>query len=193
MEHWKTEHKALCSELARYTASNAYSVLDERERMDALLLSSLISRVVLSGRTNELQRLLGDDDGMGSSKDNADPLATFADLLPFSNDLSHMSVPPICPLSSKVRRKQQVPSDANAAALYARFSNNNFVIHAEDLTAIAHGIFPRASRMFNHSCTPNAWVVYEFREGLGVTASVRAGRALANDEEVSESSAPVIQ
>jgi hypothetical protein len=156
-----------------------------------MLLSGLVAYITLTERTDELLGANGDGNAndtnpnraLDATLDSVDPLETFADLLP-SSDATRVSVPPTCPLSSKIRKKHKSPSSALVKTLYSRFSNNNFVIHASDLSAIAHGIFPRASRVFNHSCTPNAWAVYDFREGEGVSLCVRAGKALNVGEEV---------
>lgn len=46
-------------------------------------------------------------------------------------------------------------------AAAARFGNNNFVVHDARLGPYAHGVFPVASRSFNHSCRPNAVAMFE--------------------------------
>lgn len=150
--------------------------------MDALLLSGLVAFVTVSARTSDVHKLLGQNSSGAST--TADALQTFLSLLPLAGTGHAPSLPPLCPLSPKTRRKLAALSDTAVAALFARFSNNNFVIHAPDLTAVAHGIFPSASRAFNHSCRPNAWAVYTFEEGGGVVVNVRAGKALAGGEEV---------
>ncbi|KAJ7288313.1 hypothetical protein C8J57DRAFT_1279819 [Mycena rebaudengoi] len=43
--------------------------------------------------------------------------------------------------------------------MHARFGNNNFVLHSH-LNTFGHGIFPLASRLFNHGCLPNAAAKY---------------------------------
>jgi hypothetical protein len=67
--------------------------------------------------------------------------------------------------------------------LYSRFGNNNFVIHSH-LVSIAHGIFPLASRLFNHSCVPNAVAKYIFTESEPVRMDVVALRHIKEGEEV---------
>ena len=67
--------------------------------------------------------------------------------------------------------------------LYSRFCNNNFAIHSH-LVSIAHGIFPLASRLFNHSCIPNAAAKYIFTESEPVRMDVVALREIQTDEEV---------
>ena len=78
------------------------------------------------------------------------------------------------------------PSQKLVDNLYARFGNNNFTIHSH-LNSIAHGVFPLASRLFNHSCVPNAVARYLFRPGEAVTMEVVSLRDLEAGEEVSAS------
>lgn len=67
--------------------------------------------------------------------------------------------------------------------LYSRFGNNNFAIHSH-LVTIAHGIFPLASRLFNHSCVPNAAARYIFTESEPVRMDVVVLRDILEGEEV---------
>jgi hypothetical protein len=67
--------------------------------------------------------------------------------------------------------------------LYSRFGNNNFAIHSH-LSAIAHGIFPLASRLFNHSCLPNSAPKYIFSPSEGVKMEIVALRHISPEEEV---------
>lgn len=67
--------------------------------------------------------------------------------------------------------------------IYSRFGNNNFLVHSH-LNPCAHGIFPLASRLFNHSCNPNCVAKYLFRKGEPVVMEVVAISAIAEGEEV---------
>lgn len=67
--------------------------------------------------------------------------------------------------------------------LYSRFGNNNFAIHSH-LTSIGHGIFPVASRLFNHSCVPNVAAKYIFHEAQSVVMEIIALRDILPDDEV---------
>lgn len=67
--------------------------------------------------------------------------------------------------------------------LFTRSGNNNFAIHSH-LTTIAHGIFPLASRLFNHSCLPNAAARYVLRRGQSVRMEIVALREIKATEEV---------
>lgn len=68
--------------------------------------------------------------------------------------------------------------------LYSRFGNNNFAIHSH-LVSVAHGIFPLASRLFNHSCVPNAAAKYIFTESEPPCMEIVALREIRPGEEVS--------
>ena len=74
--------------------------------------------------------------------------------------------------------------------LYSRFGNNNFVLHSH-LVSFGHGIYPLASRLFNHSCVPNAAVCYSLTQGRPPSMEVIALRKIAVDEEVCKLSGPL--
>ena len=63
-----------------------------------------------------------------------------------------------------------------------RLRNNNFEIYF-GLSTIAHGIFPQASRSFNHSCRPNALPIYVFVPD-GLRQNIIAIEDIQSDEEV---------
>jgi hypothetical protein len=67
--------------------------------------------------------------------------------------------------------------------MYSRFGNNNFIIHSH-LTTFGHGIFPLASRLFNHSCLPNAAAKYILSPSNPPKMEVIALRDIALGEEV---------
>jgi hypothetical protein len=67
--------------------------------------------------------------------------------------------------------------------MYSRFGNNNFAIHSH-LTSIGHGMFPVASRLFNHSCVPNVAAKYIFHEAQTVVMEIIALRDILPNEEV---------
>ncbi|KAG6820728.1 hypothetical protein H0H93_012781 [Arthromyces matolae] len=109
-----------------------------------------------------------------SSDDNS-PLSTFLSLLPgpSTNDEFKIPLPPSMRFSTSLEY---------AKSLYSRCGNNNFAIHSH-LTTIGHGVFPLASRLFNHSCYPNAAPKYKFTP-TGVVMEVVALREIAQDEEI---------
>ncbi|KAJ6559185.1 SET domain-containing protein [Mycena vulgaris] len=67
--------------------------------------------------------------------------------------------------------------------IYSRFGNNNFVIHSH-LTTFGHGIFPLASRLFNHSCLPNAAAKYILSPSKPPKMEVVALREISAGEEI---------
>ena len=129
--------------------------------MDALLLTHLLAECSASGtETKE-----GDSQG----------LSIFMSLLP--GPVADKDVPPTCPLSTSHRPVQ------TASELFLRCGNNNFSIHSH-LTTIAHGVFPLASRLFNHSCVPNAIAKYRITRAKEVLMEIVAIRDIALGEEV---------
>ncbi|KII89120.1 hypothetical protein PLICRDRAFT_139371 [Plicaturopsis crispa FD-325 SS-3] len=152
---WRAHHRKVCKSLAKYVASTSYQALAEHEKLDAFLLSHLLA---CKGA-----------DAQGEA------YKTFSELLP--GPVTNVVPPPTCP-------PQSAQSDADALYLYARFANNNFAVHSH-LSTIAHGIFPLASRSFNHSCLPNAAPRYVFVPETGqVRMEVVALRDIAPDEEI---------
>lgn len=93
---------------------------------------------------------------------------------PFSDVESTLPTCPIFPL----------PEESYKRSLYSRFGNNNFAIHSH-LTSFAHGIFPVASRLFNHSCIPNAAAKYIINRSQPIKMEVVALRDITKGEEVS--------
>lgn len=160
---WQTHHRKICKRYNRYTASTQYQALDPRERTDALLLSQFL---IQAFSTEDYTRRASDD---------ADDLATFFNLL--KQPYTGLKTPPLC--------RPTVDSRVSEAAddIYARFSNNNFVLHSH-LTSYAHGVFPLASRLFNHSCYPNCVTKYVIDPTNVVTMEVVAIRHIAQGEEV---------
>ena len=161
---WDAHHKRICSAYSRYTASSGYQQLLPYQKADAVLLSHLVAE----HRSQLWREELPDDP--------SSPIAIFMSLL----KTSESRVPPIC-LSSSV----PPPSAEHVGDLYSRFGNNNFVVHSH-LTPIGHGIFPLASRLFNHSCTPNAAVKFIITANQPVRMEVVALREIAMNEEVRE-------
>lgn len=133
--------------------------------MDTYLLSHLIAE--------HHSRLRSDD----SVLDYADPIQTFRNLMPHLTAAEY-SILPLC--LDNARRL----SDELVVELHSRFPNNNFVIHSY-LDSIGHGIFPLASRLFNHSCTPNAVVTYSLNTSRP-TAVLRTLAQIDAGDEVSK-------
>ncbi|CAA7261581.1 unnamed protein product [Cyclocybe aegerita] len=107
------------------------------------------------------------------STEHHPPSATVLALLPHPSD---EAPPPICPISP-------APPSGLVSRLFARFGNNNFAIHSH-LVTIGHGVFPFASRLFNHSCIPNAAAKYRLSPGQSVIMEVVALRDILPGEEI---------
>ena len=145
----------MCKKYSRFTASFAFQALADHEKLDAILLSHLVTEINLSA------------DNISS------PVSVFLSLLP--GPISNAYIPPICttPPSTKDILNR----------LYRRFGNNNFAIQSH-LDTVGHGIFPNASRFFNHSCMPNAAAKYQFAQAKPVTMEVVVLRDIEAGEEV---------
>ncbi|TFY65665.1 hypothetical protein EVG20_g5424 [Dentipellis fragilis] len=157
---WKAHHSCLCRTYPRYVASQDYDKLLVHERVDAVLLSHLIAGHFLSkGRAKDAQ--------------HSPQMEIFMSLLPSTSPPSKTL--PVCPPSAI--------SEAQLRNLLSRFGNNNFVLSSH-MNPYAHGIFPLASRFFNHSCVPNAAAKYIMKTGEPVTMAVVALRDIPAGEEV---------
>ncbi|KAG5648425.1 hypothetical protein DXG03_004999 [Asterophora parasitica] len=129
------------------------------EKLDALLLAQLLAQVSASDP---------------SSQDDSSPTNILRSLIP--GPQSGEFTLPIPELKPPV-------SLESAKYLYSRFGNNNFAIHSH-LTTVGHGIFPLASRLFNHSCSPNAAAKYAFAPGTPVTMEVVALQNIPPNQEI---------
>ncbi|KAF6755948.1 hypothetical protein DFP72DRAFT_964622 [Ephemerocybe angulata] len=159
--HWQTNHKRLCKRIGQFENSVTFQQLEKHERMDSLLLSHLLAQL---STLNEPY-----------SPRESRELEVALELLP--GPASNVAAPPVCPI------KPAPPSQRLVEDLFARFGNNNFTIHSH-LNSIAHGVFPVASRLFNHSCVPNAVAKYVFSAGNTVTMEVVSLRDIAVGEEI---------
>ncbi|KZP33583.1 hypothetical protein FIBSPDRAFT_720739 [Athelia psychrophila] len=146
LAQWKAYHKKMCKKFNQYEASPPYQALPTHEKLDALLLSHLAASLFCSASETEgpLGLLI---------EDQPTPFSTFSSLLAGP---SHLPTLPISPMGAR-----HVLIDGVLDELYSRFGNNNFTVHSH-LVSVAHGIFPLASRLFNHSCVPNAAAKYIF-------------------------------
>ncbi|KIK01870.1 hypothetical protein K443DRAFT_678014 [Laccaria amethystina LaAM-08-1] len=158
-EQWHAHHKRICKNYTKFTASLAFQSLRVHERNDSLLLSHLLAHLSLLSTPY--------------APEDSSPLSIFLSLLP--SPVPDMSVPPVCPISP-------TPPLDLLRTLYTRFGNNNFAIHSH-LTTIGHGVFPLASRLFNHSCVPNAAARYSLSPSHGLWMEVIAIRDILSGEE----------
>ncbi|GBE85025.1 SET domain-containing protein [Sparassis crispa] len=154
----------MCKFFNRYVASPEYQSLSQHEQVDAILLSQLLAE------------MFPDNDYVLASESDSS-FSTFIDLLK-SSDVD-IRLPPLCRASSRA----SAASEAIAIDLYSRFGNNNFVLHSH-LTPYAHGIFPLASRLFNHSCVPNAVARYIITPSESVCMEIVTLRPVAAGEEI---------
>lgn len=158
---WKAHHKKQCKNINTFTTSNEYQALTPHDQVDALLLSQMIA----------------DSASWRAGHNASGPHATFLELL--KGPRADVFELPLC------LPKGALPSDSLSLAkeLYGRFGNNNFALHSH-LNAYAHGVFPLASRLFNHSCVPNAACKYIISPSEPVEMQVVALRDIAENEEV---------
>ncbi|EPQ54614.1 hypothetical protein GLOTRDRAFT_42690 [Gloeophyllum trabeum ATCC 11539] len=163
LRQWKAHHRSICKYYARYTASAAFQGLPDEEKVDAVLLSHTLANLHESPAEDPAR------------EDDSSPYSVFQTLIEYTS--VGYSVPPVCGKSTSISPSPE------ASSLYARFGNNNFVLHSH-LTAFAHGIFPLTSRLFNHSCVPNAVVKYKLKEADLPCMEVVAIADVAEDEEI---------
>ncbi|KLO16793.1 hypothetical protein SCHPADRAFT_937655 [Schizopora paradoxa] len=162
--HWKTVHRHMCKTLNKSLSSSSFQGLMQHERLDALLLSHLLATH---------HKFLKNSPSPKNEK--LELLDVFLDLLPHDQP---PATPPVVEMN--FARFPQNTVDA----IYSRFSNNNFVIHSH-LDQVGHGIFPLASRLFNHSCAPNAIMAFTFEDnGQPPRMLVRALRDIKDGEEI---------
>jgi len=160
---WRTHHKRICKIFNSYTSSIKYQALQTHERYDSILLSHVVAQMSL------LPNAYASEDSTLCS--------VLLSLLPGPQHLvDSVTYPHVCPIKPP-------PSTDLLRNIYMRFGNNNFAIHSH-LTTIGHGVFPIASRLFNHSCTPNAAAKYTLSPTQSVIMDVVALREIPPGEEV---------
>lgn len=157
-------HRKMCKVYPRFTSSAEFQTLEPAQKVDSILLSQLIA-------------LMYPDDNFVLPPASMSPsVSTFLDLLPRETAFDQ-DTPPIC-----AAFKVHVPKEITRS-LFSRFGNNNFLLHSH-LTPYAHGIYPLASRLFNHSCYPNSVARYTIKKGKPVKMEVIALRDIPKGEEV---------
>jgi hypothetical protein len=156
---WKAHHRFICRRYSQWTASAEYNGLQAHERLEAVMLSQIAA---LANTTPSI------------SEGNESMLQTTKSLLPA------IAKPAPLPL---LLPKNSVLKNEDLYIIHNRFSNNNFVLHSH-LTSYAHGVYPLASRIFNHSCLPNAAVKYLISTGSPPTMEIVALRDIRSGEEV---------
>lgn len=161
---WQEHHRKLCKKYNSFVASPEYQALSPTDRVDAILLSQFLAAT------------FPHDDFTLPTAGMTGPLSIFFDLI--KGPESTRRPLPVC----RPSRSTQIPAKV-VEEVYSRFGNNNFLVHSH-LTSCAHGVFPLASRLFNHSCVPNCVARYTFTQGVPVRMVIVAIQNIAPGDEV---------
>jgi hypothetical protein len=154
---WKDGHRKTCSLLSKgFHLSAGYLEQESDQKANSDLLLALYGKLLMTSHLSLFQ-----DEQITGQVD--------VDLVKLEND------PTLCFKSlvahPKPRALPVVPSQLQGEqgnffqASWARFDCNNFVLHnisslEPEGGSYAQGIFPLASRCFNHSCAPSAWCAF---------------------------------
>lgn len=178
MKQWQAHHRKICKRFNTYAAGSEYRALQPHQRVDAVLLSQLLVEIFPQDEFN-----------IQAASTRSDPVAQFFDLLKAPVHSQSAVWLPLC----RPVKSSEVPGAVVAETL-SRFGNNNFLLHSH-LTTYAHGIFPLASRLFNHSCAPNCAAKYIITPMEAVRMEVVALRDILAGEEVSvaHAKAPIVR
>ena len=176
MLDWKASHKKLCAHLAAgFRTSVPYTRLPADEQADCELLLKLAIRCLSAPDIRQVAVL--EDGSLGEDQLASNPLACYIDLIPHPHARPLPPLPPKLDLSAveapSSRLFKQIDGNEESVllAVWKRFGPNNFVLHSfaalnngfAEGAAYAHGVFPLASRLFNHSCYPKAWPAFVVR------------------------------
>lgn len=161
---WKGHHKKICKPYNSFVSSADFRGLSTPERVDSILLSQLVAQVYPDG------------DFTFPPKIESPSLTLFLDLLPRLTANGRHALPVCTP--GKV-----YPTSSAIEPFLSRFGNNNFLLHSH-LTSFAHGIYPLASRVMNHSCYPNSVARYKIRQGESPVMEVVTLNKIHEGEEV---------
>lgn len=163
---WKAHHRKICQSYVRPSPTSALRALSATDDLDALLASQVVAE------------MFPKDSYMYEERNDGSPFSTFMSLL------RHPQAK-VTTTSSYPSREGVIYGSPLSMAdeVRSRFPNNNFMIHSH-LTSYAIGIFPLASRLFNHSCVPNAVVKFVITPGERVRMDVIALTTIDYDDEV---------
>lgn len=174
---WKSHHRTTCALLSNgYRAKHPYISQPEGKQADLDLLITLYGLVATS------QPSMFEQSNWAVRREPTllpeEPLECFSTLLPHSGQVD----PPYIPTTFGKTQAEFLKE------AWARFENNNFVLHnissmVPNSGAYAHGIFPHASRGFNHSCSPNAWSAFVL-EQRQAWLEIRALISIKESEEI---------
>ena len=196
MLDWKASHKKLCAHLAGgFRTSTPYIGLPADEQADCELLLKLA--ICYLSAPDVRQVALLEDGILEEDRLASNPLACFIDLIPHPHarplppfppkvDISSVNLP-----SSTIFKQTNESGESVLLAAWKRFGPNNFVLHSfaalnggvTEGAAYAHGVFPLASRLLNHSCYPTAWPAFVVRNKR-LCMEVRALVNIPQGEEV---------
>ncbi|PVG02620.1 hypothetical protein CPB86DRAFT_530653 [Serendipita vermifera] len=159
---WKDSHRKICSLLSKgFHLSASYLEQDPDQKTNSDLLLSLYGKLLVASRLSFFQ---GDEQTAKQESENLsrldnDPTLCFKSLIAHPHPRSLPAVP------AQLRGEH----GEFFRAAWARFDCNNFVLHnisslEPEAGSYAQGIFPFASRCFNHSCVPSAWCAFMLQD-----------------------------
>jgi hypothetical protein len=163
-----SHHRTLCRQWPRFALSNAFASSPTHIQLESLLLSRTI-----------IEHFANTDNKRDVEMSHRSRM--LLSLLPHPEPLP---APPLPGLLSSLSNPVE-PTTSLVESLSSRSLNNHWVVYSSELTAVAHAIYPIASRAFNHSCLPSAVPVYVY--GTANEPPVMQIRALAvmnPDDEV---------
>lgn len=173
---WKAHHQRTCAFLSRgFHLSTAFMNQGAEQQANTDLLLNMWGHISLPSKDDTW---IHDQSDVDLEQLASDPVHCFKDLT----------------LNPHPRGLPELPSSILAShtnflvAAWSRFDCNNFVIHnvsslEPESGAYALGVFPLASRCFNHSCSPNAWSAFRLRDGQ-IWLEVRALETITDGTEV---------
>ncbi|KAG9000226.1 hypothetical protein FRB93_012766 [Tulasnella sp. JGI-2019a] len=172
---WKGHHKRICKRLPAYMSK--HHDLLPKAISDAIMVAQLVAEHLTSETASTISPKSRTDGELSAepSLDLSSPLAALLSLSPAQRSQLHPFVPPI-PVSHDL-----LPSLVQH--LFDTIENNHFVVTSPYLKTIANGVFPLASRSFNHACLPNACPSYRTENAL-VYMDVRALRDMKPGTEI---------
>ncbi|KAG8932549.1 hypothetical protein FRC02_000926 [Tulasnella sp. 418] len=145
--------------------------------MDGILVSHLIASHFTTEATCNLVPKKSEQ--LGDSLPEMDSIDALLSLV--NNSTLKEEPHAIPPITSRYQPNKKLLNH-----LLTTIDNNHWVITNGYLKAIANGVFPIASRSFNHSCRPSAAPTY-FYEGNDIIMEVRAITAIVRGEEITVS------
>jgi hypothetical protein len=184
MHVWKGYHRKVCGYFSKgFHLSTAYLAQDSEQQSNGDLLLNLYGHLASSNLISNLKWERESTHDLALLSEN--PVACFVDLV------SHPSPRPTPVLPSILPQDHQLVLQK----AWSRFDCNNFVLHRisslePESGSYALGVFPLASRCFNHSCAPNAWCASVLQERQA-WLEIRALRPIEAGQEVRLSTLPL--